>query len=362
MWKWIQAFIDKITAGKIFSENNDEMYLYLTITVAIAFAGLMHVFLLIAISIIGILLFVILNCISILIYSGLLFLVLKYRTYMLAGIVTTAEVILFALFASLYMGGDCYFFLYFFLLLLIQMNVPYAKIRVRVVSSVLIFAALVVSVAVGFSSVPLYADMHQYEVLAILNCIMCFFGILVELLAINIIRRSSTERVRKYEKRAHTDSLTGIYNRWYADAFITNFSTEKEEAQWCVAMLDVDDFKNVNDTMGHSAGDDVLRSLANLLVTNFRKSDVLFRWGGEEFLIFLSDVDAKTAAGVLDTVRKQIAETPVLVAGKKIDYTVTIGVAEVDLKNIQESIMICDERMYYGKQHGKNQVVYSDNK
>ena len=359
MPKLIQAIIDKITAGKNFSDSNDELYLYLTLIFAIVFAGIMHTFLLIAMIIIGVNLLIFINIISIFIYISLLMLVIKRRTYRMVGIIMTIEVILYALFASIYLGNECYFFLYFFLLLLIQLNIPYAKTIVRAISSLIIFAAMVTSIVIGYNIEPLYQLKSQIVIihLSASNCILCFLGTLIEILAINIIRRGNAERVRKYEERAHTDLLTGFYNRWYADGFISNFYEGQEKGRWCVAMLDVDDFKNINDTMGHPVGDEVLRALSNLLSTGLRKTDVLFRWGGEEFLVFLFDVELEKATSILDMVRRRIQDTPVFVANHKINYTVTIGVATVDFNNVKGSITVCDERMYWGKQNGKNQVV-----
>jgi len=358
MQKLMQAFIERITAGKVFSDS-DERYIYLTMMFSIIFAGIMHAFLICAMQIIGVNLFVVVNIVSVLIYGSILVLVRIRRTYQLAGIIITCEVILYTVFASIYLGENCYFFLYFFLILLIQLNISYAKPSVRVISSVIIFIALIAVVVVEFYAEPFYKfqDEVGIMILSISNCVLCFFGIFLQLLAISIIRKDNAERVRKYEEWAHTDSLTGIYNRWYADGFIANFSEKREEICWCVAMLDIDDFKKVNDTMGHPAGDEVLKSLANILKNSFRKTDVLFRWGGEEFLLFLSNVELETAVQILDVVRKRICDTPVCIGDAKINYTVTIGVVEVDWEDVRGSISVSDERLYFGKQNGKNQVV-----
>ena len=358
MPKSMQTVTDKLIAGNSFSKGDDELFLYLTLTVSTIFAGVMHVFLLISMALFEVQLLVVFNIISILVYASLLLLVITRKTYRFAGAIITAEVTLHALFATLYLGQSCNFFLYLFLIQLLQLNVPYVSTKMRIVNSSIVFVAMIISVSMGYFIEPFY-KLSDETVLAfsVFNSILCFVGILIELLAMNIISHNHTERVRTYEKRAHTDSLTGIFNRWYADGFIADFALRTEEGKWCVAIMDVDDFKQVNDTLGHPAGDEVLRSLSNLLITNFRKTDVLFRWGGEEFLIFLSNVDLETAADILDVVRKRIAETPVFAANTTIEYTVTIGVAPVDLNDVHGSIAICDERLYWGKQHGKNQVV-----
>ena len=359
MRKLMQYFLDKLTEGKTFSESEDDLLLYTTLSVIVLFAGVMHIFLLLATLALGVTLFIFLNIVSITVYAVLFLLVTRRRMYRFAGVAMTIEVTLYALFASIYMGVDCFFFLYFFLLMLLQVNIPYASRRVRTVSSMGIFLATLVSVIIGHFVPPLYEFKGQNGLfgLSVFNCSLCFLGMLIEILALNIIRMSNAERVRKFEKRAHTDSLTGIFNRWYADGFISTFREEQAGRKWCVAIMDVDDFKQINDTLGHPVGDEVLRALAGILSSSFRKTDVLFRWGGEEFLVFLSDVELKTAEGILEAVRRRIVESPVSAANTSIEYTVTIGVAEVDPNNVIGSITLCDERLYHGKQNGKNRVV-----
>ena len=359
MQKLIQSIINKIIADKKFSDNYDEMYLYLLMNIAVLFAGVMHVLLFFLMLIMGVNPFTLFNIISILIYGGLFILLIARRMYRLVGLVISGEVIFYSLLALIYFGGNCCFFLYLFLLLLIQINIPYAKASFRVVISVAIFIALTASAVIGFRIEPIYEFQNQtgLMIFSVSNCVLSFFGILIELFAINIIRTSHDERVKKYENRAHTDSLTGIHNRWYADGFIASFSEEKENKHWCVAMIDVDDFKKINDSKGHSVGDRVLQTLVDILSASLRKTDVLFRWGGEEFLVFLPDVELKTAAVMLDIARKRIADTPVFAANTRVEYTVTIGVADVNFNNVQGSIAACDERMYYGKQIGKNRVI-----
>ena len=358
MQKLMNIILDKITQGQTFSENDDEMLLYAALLVVQSFALVAHVFLLLVMIILRVPPLIFVSCISVSVYLVLFVLVFKYRKYKLAVLATTIEVILFATISTAYMGGECFFILYLFLILLVQLNVPYAKTNVLAGTSLLIFVGMLTSVLISALGTPLFqvASQDSITFMAIFNSVACFVGTLIEILALNIIRTSNIERVRRFEKRAHTDSLTGINNRWYADGFISSFDTESD-ITWCVAMLDVDNFKRVNDTFGHPVGDAVLIALADTLLTSFRKTDVLFRWGGEEFLIFLYDINLQTATKILDSVRKKIAESIVTCGDTRLNYTVTIGVAEVNSGDIQGSIAACDERLYHGKQSGKNKIV-----
>ena len=165
------------------------------------------------------------------------------------------------------------------------------------------------------------------------------------------------EQQELLEIQSNTDALTGLNNRHHAKLFMENLVNAPIKGNWCVAMLDVDDFKQVNDMLGHPAGDEVLKHVANILRRSLRRTDAVFRWGGEEFLIFLADVEEEIAAGILEKTRKHIANSPLDTGKHVLAFTVTAGVVAVDLTDLKGSIARCDERLYFGKQNGKNQVV-----
>jgi diguanylate cyclase (GGDEF)-like protein len=163
------------------------------------------------------------------------------------------------------------------------------------------------------------------------------------------------EDLESSKENANTDALTGLFNRRYADLFFS--SVLDRDMRYCVALLDIDDFKKINDTYGHPCGDQVLVYLADFLRRNLRKSDYVFRWGGEEFLIVLSRVESHVARGVLEKLRLGLAQSPVETKEAALRVTVTIGVASLDADDIAASIKACDDRLYYGKRNGKNRVV-----
>jgi diguanylate cyclase (GGDEF)-like protein len=163
-------------------------------------------------------------------------------------------------------------------------------------------------------------------------------------------------------ERVERDPLTGLYNRL---ALYRLFPQMLEEAQeqgksLVVAMLDVDDFKRINDQLGHQAGDEALRFVAGLIKRILRSDDVAFRLGGEEFVIVLPATDFAKARIPLERIRSQIA------AEKKLPgvegFTVSIGVAGyVGRGSVDpdELIRQADEAMYRAKELGKNRVVFA---
>ena len=363
--------VDQVTnyIGKLTNEKNlsdDDIYLYLVLIVSTAFAGLMHVALLIVMLIIDLPLLIALNILSIAIYFFALVRLIRKKQYTSAGVIIAAEVIFYILNVSFYIGTSHYVVLYYFVILFMQLIIPYGEVKTRVFVSVAIWVSIIASLLVGVSHAPSHAVLppgHDLFLLMV-NVNLAFIGIVVLLISSNMIRtiitKSNTIRLEHYKNQANTDSLTGLYNRRYSKSFFSAIVEKNAEGPWCVAMLDIDDFKNINDSLGHMAGDAVLCNLSNVLKRSLRKTDLLFRWGGEEFLLFLSHVELESAVKIAEKVLKQIAGTPFSHGQNAINITVTIGVCELDINNIEASIELCDKRLYQGKSKGKNMVVSCD--
>lgn len=153
------------------------------------------------------------------------------------------------------------------------------------------------------------------------------------------------------------DALTGLLNR---QTFGTLFDLAAERhvdshQALALAMLDIDHFKRVNDSFGHLYGDEVLIHFARLMERSFRYTDDLFRFGGEEFVVLLSDVDAATAAAALDRFRHVVEGYEFPGVGR---VTVSIGFVTGDDHVLPTTLVDrADQALYFAKQHGRNQVV-----
>lgn len=158
-----------------------------------------------------------------------------------------------------------------------------------------------------------------------------------------------------------TDRLTGALNRAGLEHQMQRLLRRAERARHglAVLMLDVDHFKQINDTHGHPAGDLVLRALVRQLRDEVRPGDVVARYGGEEFLIVLDGLDQAAAGVVAERVREAIASRPVLASGNSIGLTVSIGVATVEDAgyNLDGLIRQADTAVYQAKAAGRNRVV-----
>ncbi|KLT22180.1 response regulator/GGDEF domain protein [Wolbachia endosymbiont of Armadillidium vulgare str. wVulC] len=160
------------------------------------------------------------------------------------------------------------------------------------------------------------------------------------------------------------DPLTNCYNRRYFDAHLRNIvkdSMEKDRSL-SLMMLDIDYFKMVNDNFGHNAGDEFLKQVQKRISENIRVTDLLARFGGEEFVVVMPDTSISDACTIAERVRKIIAKKPFILADKNTAHnlTVSIGTAEMqksDLDNIKEFIVRADKYLYKAKNSGRNRVV-----
>lgn len=171
---------------------------------------------------------------------------------------------------------------------------------------------------------------------------------------------------KKLDVISRTDELTQLPNR--RDMHKT-IEKEVERANrfkkaFSIIFIDIDHFKDVNDTYGHAAGDAVLKSVASTLRSLLRKYDVLARYGGEEFLTLLPETELKDAAHVAERFRKQIENQTIFFGGQEIKVTITLGVAQFDSsQGAEKCIQLADKALYEGKEHGRNKVIlWSDDK
>lgn len=163
---------------------------------------------------------------------------------------------------------------------------------------------------------------------------------------------------------ANIDALTGLKNRRRMQELLgTSFEERKKEPyNMCIAIIDVDDFKKINDKYGHDVGDKALKALANILLSmnEEKKGFHVCRWGGEEFLILYRkyDKNKKQILSEFEDLRQRVENNVIDGDGYEISYTITIGVAFCDNNcSVSEIIKRADRNLYKGKETGKNKVV-----
>ncbi len=170
------------------------------------------------------------------------------------------------------------------------------------------------------------------------------------------------EELEQARKAVLVDPLTRLWNRAGADEFLARqhkVAVQNGE-KFCIAMLDIDFFKKVNDTYGHAAGDEVLREVARRILRSIRAKDFACRMGGEEFLLVISDPLATDALAVAAGVRERIRVTPVSVGGQEIKVTISMGLAYFDPASMapcEEVIRLADAGLYRAKETGRDRII-----
>lgn len=164
---------------------------------------------------------------------------------------------------------------------------------------------------------------------------------------------------------AITDTLTGLHNRRFLESNINTViaGVRRRNTQMAILMCDMDYFKQVNDEYGHDAGDAVLKSLAFLLTHNIRASDIVIRYGGEEFLILLLDCHPDMAMEVAEKIRVAVERHTFTHDSFSLKKTLSIGISEFppDTEAFWESVKYADVALYNAKESGRNRVVrFSD--
>lgn len=165
----------------------------------------------------------------------------------------------------------------------------------------------------------------------------------------------------KVERLSITDGLTGLYNRrHFSERIGEEFSKAfRYNTPLSILIMDVDHFKRVNDTYGHQVGDIVLIAVAQVLRQSVRETDLIGRYGGEEFVVLLPHTDMEQAGAVAEKIRKAISEMPVAEMDRKA-VTISIGVAGlggVAADNVEDLIRHADGALYRAKEEGRNRVV-----
>jgi len=170
-------------------------------------------------------------------------------------------------------------------------------------------------------------------------------------------KKKFERRVGELEKLAFYDSLTGLLNRRFVELRVSQAILEHQEfgRNYGILLIDVDNFKHVNDRLGHDAGDAVLRAISDTLVNSLRALDIVGRWGGEEFLVLLADVFPTSLVDLAERCRKLVAESSVITRDQRLAVTVSIGGTLITRSDSAASaVHRADQLMYRSKAAGRN--------
>lgn len=204
-----------------------------------------------------------------------------------------------------------------------------------------------------------YISMHTTTIIFCINLILCCIT-LTFCFAVFIIEMEITTELLRIKNEAldflaNYDELTKLRNR-HTMAKIFHEYEESKEA-FCVVLGDIDDFKKVNDTYGHSCGDQVLIEISEILRYAVGNDGIVCRWGGEEILILLK-MQKEQGLLKIESIRETVEGFCIKYDDNKVNVTMTYGFTyDKEAVNVEKLVALADDRLYYGKKHGKNQVV-----
>lgn len=301
------------------------------------------------------------NIVSILLYAMGFFMLRsgKITTYILA---TYFEIMIHMFLAVLCMGWDCGFQLYFIGSIAIVYYADYFSVRLghtHIQGAVLSMGSAIlyfIDFAITRSHQPFYViDQRIMNAGQIINALVVFVFCT---LFFRMLAHSALYYEVELSQQANYDKLTGLANRRYLlDYLKKEYEQEHLLKQW-VAIMDIDDFKKINDVYGHNCGDYVLQTIAGI-ISRYSGSFQTCRWGGEEFLVEGDcTAEGKPDYRLLESIRREVEQHQFIYEQQSLRLTITIGVAKYEEgMSLDEWVDAADKKLYIGKKSGKNRMV-----
>ena len=294
------------------------------------------------------------------------------ENYLLTLIICLAEVIVLEFVTTLILGWDAGFYTYLFCAISASFYFTYiTQNKNRHVMPLALSIMILLVYYIGFITMKFLPPLYEYPdnrkwwitVFHVINVLITFAVMVVfsylfvwEIKSKNLALTAQNEQL---DELANKDPLTHLFNRRIMNKIMDQRMEvlKKTGKRFTMIIGDIDDFKRVNDTYGHDAGDMVLTTVAATILNSVRSEDSVCRWGGEEILILVND-PIETAALAAERIRNKIESMVVKFDNQEIRVTMTFGIAEsIPGYKIEHLIQQADDKLYYGKKHGKNQVV-----
>ena len=279
----------------------------------------------------------------------------------LATLILSTEVIVHNIAAVSVLGWESGF--QYYLLPALMFNVFRSDVKkAETFGIVIVFVGLFIALRL-VTSMQTYAHEAQWliEMMYYNNVIMAFSVMSV---IGYYFKQATTNRELEIEDLANTDHLTGLQTRRSMqkdlDGDIKRTLMDHQES--VVIMADIDHFKSINDTYGHDCGDKVLKEISQRLKENLRYGDKIYRWGGEEFLIILTNISLNDAKSVAQSLRSDVASAIFAFEKRELNISMTFGLARLNeaFSDIEQVIKKADEALYHGKESGRNCVILAD--
>ena len=312
------------------------------------------------------------NFIVVLFYTAIAIITGRVARYNYIFTATYIEILLHSVIASLLLGWDWGFMTYTLGLIPTSFYISYTvdsikkKLKIPAIASgIVLLCFLLVREILSLHGAFLHVEIPEQTVYRtyLFNMMLtfCFLLVISFLFSLEVyyMQHNLENENISLEKLAHFDPLTRLLNRRSMDSYLEEscYRAKKNREIFCIIMADIDDFKKINDTYGHAAGDKVLVEVASIITGEVRDIDRVCRWGGEEIMVLIkSDMDR--ARGVAERICTNIASKDIEAGESKIRVTMTLGISQYhDGDSIEGLVERADKCMYDGKLSGKNRVV-----
>lgn len=347
----------------------DERKKYQVVAAAIGLVHLCFAFLFLRIHILPL---VIYNGFVVVYYVTMAVIMGRVKRYTYIFISVFIEILFHSILVSILLGWGWGFMVYTLGLVPITFYIGYTipylnqKIMIPAVASLVVVICYYAVRIITYRIEPLITTEYPVSIVnftyyfnIFLTFVFLWFTSILFALEIRYMQNSLEFENHSLERMANIDPLTHLYNRRSMNEYLKKVMeiAKTEEQTFCLIMADIDDFKKVNDTYGHAAGDAVLVEVAQLISASVREEDYVCRWGGEEILVLIR-ADKQTSIQVAERICHDVAGMVIHNDGIDLSVTLTIGVSEFHAdETIRTLVGKADERMYHGKRSGKNQVV-----
>ena len=238
----------------------------------------------------------------------------------------------------------------------LKLPVVSLSLKKRLWAIIIVVASYLVYIALG-DLIPKYWSLIGFR--AFERSVLTLGFIVILLIALSGL--AASERLASM---AIKDWLTGLFNQSYIKARLQEeiYRSDRYKYPLSLIMIDLDDFKSVNDRHGHIGGDHVLKGFSDLLLESIRASDIAGRFGGEEFLLILPQTSCLDAASAAERIRKAVAVYPFQIGAgsdRTCQFTISLGVlsAPAGSQTVEDVINLTDAALYRAKKEGKNKVV-----
>jgi len=338
---------------------NDTLKVKAYLYVMIAISASIHMLIGIYFAYLGIYALVVLSVIDVIVYI-IAFFVNKSGKVRLASFITTFKIITYSLVATFLFGINVNAqWLALVAILPAALHLDFTKKqRVCIVGCIPILINLQLLLP-KIHPPPFSMDDNVFLAFFFVNVVVLGFilSIVIDTIITKRIADSYAKEIDNFKHISNVDPLTALNNRRYAEHFFETIINDEQHIPFLFCLIDIDNFKAVNDTYGHDIGDIVLSSIADILRQNARKTDLVCRWGGEEFLIGFSKCSAERGREILEKIRKIIEDEIIFTESGEIKVTVTGGAMILTDNDIKAALVDCDKKLYEGKRSGKNKIV-----